>query len=305
MLEVAVTGLGVVSPFGVGRAAFQQGLAGARGPALVALPELAGTALAEQRVGQVPDLEAAASSLPGKQRKFMSQAALLGCLAGQEAWAMAQLEGRVAGPRIGLFAASGITASNFEAAAEMLAQCTGADGAFSERLLGERGLALMNPLDSFKILPNMPPCILSTLLGIRGPSLVFNPWEDQGAAALVEGLRAVAEGEVEAALVGAADTPSAPASCVYLRQCGRLLEGEFPIPAAAYLVLEASSSSRALAKLRLTPRAPGGTSADPLAARIGRSFAAAPALALVAACLETGGLLRLPGLPWDLQVLRP
>ena len=230
---------------------------------------------------------------------------MLGCLAGREAWDAARLQGRVEARRIGLFAASGITAASFAAAAGMLDLCIGEDGAFSESLLGERGLALMHPLDSFRILPNMPPCILSTLLGIRGPNLVFNPWEDQGAAALVEGVRAVAEGEVDAALVGAADTPSEPSSCLYLRQCGRLRDGETASPGAAYVVLEPSPSSRGLARLRLVKGETRDALPAPLAARMGKSYAAAPALALVAACLEPAASLGFAGLPWTLQVSVP
>jgi 3-oxoacyl-[acyl-carrier-protein] synthase II len=307
MAEVLVTGVGVVSPFGVGRDPFVRGLAGLAEPAIGPVEALAQTTLADQRAGRIPGLEAAASLLPAKLRKFMSEAALLGCLAGREAWQAAELAGRVERDRIGLFAASGLTSASFQSASQMLAHSVDEAGRFSAARLGERGLSLVNPLDSFKILPNMPPCILSVLLGVRGPSLVFNPSEDQGAAALAEGIRAVADGEVEAALAGGADTASAPATLVFLRQYGALAEGEVASPGAAYLVLEHRRSGRsAMARLRLLPEAVGTACADPLAPRLGRTLAAAPALAVAAACLTGHEAQRFvfPGLSMTFEVDR-
>jgi len=287
--EVFVTGLGVLSSRGVGVAPLAEGLRGCSHR----LPELVGTPLETQEVGFVPGLEEAAKSLPPKVRKFMSEAALLGCLAGREAWQQAGLEGRVAPERIGIYAASGLTAANFEAASDMLGHCVGPEGEFSAELLGAAGLARMNPLDSFRILPNMPPCILAMLLGIRGPSLVFNPFEDQGAAALIEAMQAIAGGEVEAALTGASDTPSAPSTLVYLRQKGLLAEGEIPSPAAVYLVLEPLPGRSPLARLHLNP---GGEAwRDACAPELGRTFAVAPALALAQALVSGEAQVVLPG----------
>ena len=278
--EVFLTGLGLVSPFGVGSHPFFDGLAAGATGAHRPLLQLEGSPLEGQEVGWVPGLEEALGTLPAKLRKFMSEAAILGCLAGREAWDQAALGGRVDPEQVGIYAATGLTAANYESSRELLSSCIDPGGEFSEALLGSRGLASMNPLDSFRILPNMPPCMLAILLGIRGPSLVFNPFEDQGAAALVEAVLAVAQGDVEAALVGAADTPSAPSSLVYLRQSGLLREDEIPSPGAAYFVLESRSSASTLAKITVRP---SGTWVDVCGPRMGRAYAAAPALALAAA----------------------
>ncbi len=306
MREVLVTGIGVVSPFGVGCQAFLEGLKGAKTAAKCHVKDFDGTILEGLQAGEIPGLSEAAASIPGKTRKFMSEATLLGCLAGREAWETAALEDRVPSERIGIFAASGLTSADHLAAEEMLALCVDATGMFSPRLLGERGLAQMNPLHSFKILPNMPPCILAMLLGIRGPNLVFNPSEDQAAAALLEGVRAVAEGEADAALVGAADAPSSPPVLAFLHQSGRLQANEWASPGAAYLVLECGPHPRPLA--RITFHSGGSVPAcrDPLAQRLGRTFAAAPALALATACLwgSPEHLLAFPGLKTAFHVER-
>jgi hypothetical protein len=154
----------------------------------------------------------------------------------------------------------------------------------------------MNPLDSFKILPNMPPCILAMLLGIRGPNLVLNPFGDQAVFALQEGIRAVSEGEVEAALVGAADTPSAPSTLVYLYQSGHLQFGAKASPAAAYLVLEPVSPTSVHPRIVVNPTNSISPWIDPLAPRLGRTFAAAPMLAAAAACLGFLQDVPLPGI---------
>jgi 3-oxoacyl-(acyl-carrier-protein) synthase len=137
----------------------------------------------------------------------------------------------------------------------------------------------------------MPPCLISVLEGIRGPNLIFTPWEGQTAAALVEGWLAVATGEVDCALVGAADTAAYPSTFVYLRQAGCLADDEYPSSGAAYLVLEPAESAlrdgvRIHARIRRLTLDASATIEDPLSGRIGRTFAAAPAvlMALAAGC---------------------
>ena len=130
----------------------------------------------------------------------------------------------------------------------------------------------------------MPPCLLSISEGIKGPNCIFTPWEGQGGAALVEAWRAVRNGEVAAAVTGAADTPAAPSSFVYLRQAHLLAPSEFPASAGAYLVFETAGSAArdgmsvyaAIRDLSLEPGA--GVVCDPLSERMGRTFATAPAL---------------------------
>lgn len=136
----------------------------------------------------------------------------------------------------------------------------------------------------------MPACLVSILECIKGPNLLFTPWEGQTAAALLEAWQAVASGEVDCALAGAADNATHPATCIHLKQAQLLQEGEIPAPGAAYLVLESEETAvrdgqRIYARIRqMELSATDAGVLDPLAERMGRTFAAAPAILLALAC---------------------
>jgi hypothetical protein len=290
--EVIVTGVGLVTP--LGSTAAETAQAWRSGASAEFLPEalLAGTPLKDMRVARRPVFDAAERLGGRRMLKFMSEAAMLGCVAAREACQQARLRERFKPERIGLFAGTGLAAASVDEARPMLEASIGADGHFSCAALGRKGLAAANPLLSFKILANMPPCLISIIEGIKGPNLIFSPWEAQSAEALIEAWRAVADGDVDAALAGAADHPAHPATVVYLRQSGRLKADEHPAPAGAYVVLE--SAERA-ARDGLTPLAivesidvceeQGASSGESgigpaIHEHLGRSFAAEPAVSL-------------------------
>ena len=288
--RVVVTGLGMIGPLGTTVSECVAGWQAGRCAETACLPDLAGTCLAHERVGRLPSFDAAARLGGRRMLKFMSEAAVLGCLAAREALTAARACDRFAPEAIGLYAATGLAAASVNDVRPMIEQSIDETGRFSSKLMGERGLAATNPLLSFRILANMPPCLVSVLEGIKGPNLIFTPWEGQAAAALVEGWRAVADGDVPCAVVGAADTAAAPSTFAYLRQSGCLKAGEYPASGAAYLVLEhADTACRdgvpVLAAIRGLRIEPADCVADPLAARMGRLFAAAPAMLLGLACM--------------------
>jgi 3-oxoacyl-[acyl-carrier-protein] synthase II len=299
--EVLVTGAGLVTPLGAtaaeSAAAWRAGAAAPRRT----LPELAGTALESAAVAALPEFDAAARLGGRRMLKYMSEAALLGCLAAHEAAGQAGLSERFDPRRVGLYAAAGLAAAALAEVLPMIQASIGADGRVSTRLLGERGLPAANPLLSFKTLANMPACLVSIIEGVRGPSCICTPWEGQAGAALLEAWRAVAAGEVDCALCGAADTAAHPATFVYLRGAGLLGADEFPASAAGYLVLERAETARRdarpeLARIAHMELAPVDTGPhDPLAARMGRSFAAAPAVLLALAGLVPGLEVRIAG----------
>jgi 3-oxoacyl-(acyl-carrier-protein) synthase len=207
---------------------------------------------------------------------------------------------RFALPRIGLFAGTGLASTSIRDVMPVLEKSIDSHGDFSTRLLGERGLAATNPLLSFKILANMPPCLVSMIEGIKGPNLIFTPWEEQAAAALAEAWHAVATGDVDCALTGAADDPTNPASVVYLMQAGIISGGDAVSAAAAYLVLERAETAwrdgrRPYATVKRMDLVTDGTQPkDPVAMRMGRCFAASPGVALALACIDGPASITVP-----------
>ena len=299
--NVVVTGVGLFTPIGATTndcaQAWYHGESARRKP----LQELVGTPLEDVGVAVLPEVNIVERLGSRRMLKYMSDAAVLGCLAAREALGDADAKTRFSPERIGLYAATGLASANINEVQTMVEKSIDENGQFSCRLLGERGLPATNPLLSFKILANMPPCLISIMECIKGPNLIFSPWEGQTSAALLEAWRAVATGEVDCALAGAADSTAHPATFVYLRQAGLLRDGEYPASGAAYLVFERLETARKNGKyiyaqiedIRLTPSDEGIS--DPLSARMGRTFAAAPAILFGLRSIEGEGRLSICG----------
>jgi len=299
--EVVVTGAGMVTPLGGTAAecvrAWRHGAAAERR----ALPELSATPLADRLVARPAAVDAAARLGGRRLLKYMSDAAVLGCVAAHEAMQGACVHGRIAPQRIGLFGATGLAAARIDEIAPLIEHSIDAQGELSLRLLGERGLAQTNPLLSFKILANIPACIVSILEDVRGPSYVFTPWEGQGGAAFLEAHEALASGEVDAALVGATDDATHAVTIACLAQRGVLGPDDVTAAGAAYLVLERrADAERAgaplLARVRAMALRPVDVAGhDPLGARLGRTLAAAPAIAFALQALGAQVEVRVAG----------
>jgi 3-oxoacyl-(acyl-carrier-protein) synthase len=283
---VVITGIGMITPIGATNAETVNSWQADIDALRVRSESLRGTVLESQEIALVPSFDPAQRLKNRKLVKFMSQGAALGCIAAHEAMENADAQRRFAAENIGLFAATGLAGIDMPEVMPMIRASIGADGNFSCLQLGSSGLAAANPLLSFKILANMPPCLASIIEGIKGPSLLFTPWEGQAGAALLEAWQAVATGEVECALAGGADNATVPTVLAFLRKAELLGEDECASAGAGYVVMERQSTAlrdhrriyaRILA-IRITPC--HGPAEDPLAKRIGRTYAAAPALLL-------------------------
>jgi 3-oxoacyl-[acyl-carrier-protein] synthase II len=292
--EAVITGMGMVTPLGTSARETLDAWRAGRRARFAPIAELAGTGFEGAEAATVPYFDPGQRLGSRRMLKYMSAAAVLGCVAAHEACSEAGLSRRFRPERVGLYAAVGLAAARIEDVGPMLRQSLDDEGRFSCRLLGEKGLAAANPLLSFKILANMPPCVVAILERIKGPNLIFTPWEGQAGQALLEAWRAVTEGEVDCALVGAAETAAHPSTFVHLKKAGLLREGEHPGDGAAYLVIERAESALAhrqrvyasIVDMEVGISEDGPH--DPLAERMGRCFAAAPAISLGIACQTPG-----------------
>ncbi len=225
-----------------------------------------------------PDLDEAAQRLNARRMvKYMSSGALLMALAANEALAQVEISGYDP-ERIGLYAATGLAAGNIEESMAALHASADENGKLDLSRFNREGLAVINPLMSFKVLANMPGCIVSIMHKIKGPNLLFNPFEDQGMNAVFEAHRAIRYGEAEGALLLAGDFPSHPANLTYLRENKLLAPGEVVNSAGVALFLTARPGLALLKNCDVSYTGDGF--GDPLAAQFGRTIAAAPLLQL-------------------------
>ncbi len=285
-VDVAITGVGLVTPLGTSTAenitAWKS-----NGPFTSRrLPELTDTPLENVQTAVTNTTGLAERINAGRMRKYMSQSTLLGCAAAAEAIKMSGINSRVAPEKIGLYAGSGQVGIDLREIEELVTRSIDDDGQFSCSQMGTDGLAATNPLLSFKILPNMPACLISILCNIKGPNLIFTPWEGQSAAAIREAMRAVSERRVEAAVTGASDSPAMLSTLLHLRSAEYINHDDIAADAAAYMVLESvdaarRSGTRVMGILKdVMIQSQTDRPCDPLAVRMGRTFAAAPAIIL-------------------------
>jgi 3-oxoacyl-(acyl-carrier-protein) synthase len=250
--SVVLTGMGMVTPLGTDPAEvlrrIRAGETAAAPPARFDASPFACPLAAEVRdfapEDHVPDPKTL--RLMGRDARFAAAAARAalahaGIAAGREYPA----------EEIGLFGATGLAGMDLEDVEPLIRSSAGTGGAFDPRRFGEEALKRVRPILSFRILGNMPICFVSIFEGIRGPNAVYNPWEGQGARAIVRGIAAVRRGEAACALAGGCDAKTGQLAFVGLEQAGAFRpwaesgRGAVPGEGAAFLVLEEEGRARA------------------------------------------------------------
>jgi 3-oxoacyl-[acyl-carrier-protein] synthase II len=152
---------------------------------------------------------------------------------------------------VALYGATGLAGLPLAEVVPLVVHSAREDGRFDTGRFGAVALKRVRPVLSFRILSNMPVSFVSIFEGIRGPNAVYNPWEGQGARAIVAGLRAIRRGEAACALVGGCDVKTHELAFVALEQQGLFAPwrdgGPGPVPGegAAFLVLEDEARARA------------------------------------------------------------
>ncbi|MCB9536327.1 MAG: hypothetical protein H6704_08685 [Myxococcales bacterium] len=203
MTPIAVTGVGLVCPAGVGLEAALARLA--EGPLEPTVPDGdEGAGVPEPRTLCVPaDFKARDWLTRKKDLKLMARP-------NQLAVAAARLAVRDAGlgdadlTDAGLYLGVGREPGSVDDVLPAVAHSL-VDGALSLDQLVAQGMGWMNPLSSLKTLPNMSVAHVSINLGIMGPSQALCAGPSAGSDALAEGARALLEGRADVVLAGAAD----------------------------------------------------------------------------------------------------
>jgi len=228
--EVVVTGVGVLSPIGIGNEAFWQSLIEGRS-GVRSLGWFAGGELPSPLGAEVPDFDPARYVRPRKALKVMSRDIQLAVAAADLAASDAALvEGAVDPERLGVVFGADMIAADLGELAPAYRACM-ADGRFDFRSWGDRALAEMYPLWMLKYLPNMPACHVGILHDARGPNNTLTLAEVSSLAALAEAAQLIRRGQADVVLAGGASSRIHPA--VFLRNASRQVSRRFADPAAA------------------------------------------------------------------------
>ena len=206
MPEVLLTGVGVVSPLGIGvepvHAAMQARRSGVR-----TIPELADAGWVAPFGGLVQEFEGKQYVKPRKSLKVMAREIQLGFAAGELAWEDAGLEDvEVDSDRLGVVGAAGMLYCGLDEIAAPLGESLNEEGAFDLKLWGAQGLRQLFPLWMLKYLPNMAACHIGIRRQAFGPTNTISLGEVSSLLAIGEAAAAIERGAADVMLAGGTST---------------------------------------------------------------------------------------------------
>jgi 3-oxoacyl-[acyl-carrier-protein] synthase II len=235
--EVAITGIGVISPIGIGTAAFWTSLVEGRSGVRL-LPWSRQSGLPGLIGAEIHDFVPAKMIRQRKALKVMSRDIQLGVAAADAACAEANLASAGIDPdRLGVIFGADLIAADLSELTEAYRACS-EDGTFEFAAWGPKGLPLMYPLWMLKYLPNMPACHVGILHDARGPNNTHTLGEISGLTALAEAVEVIRRGQADAMIAGGASSRIHPS--VFVRNWSRQVSRRCDDPAAACRPFDAS-----------------------------------------------------------------
>jgi 3-oxoacyl-[acyl-carrier-protein] synthase II len=167
--EVVITGLGVVSPIGVGREEVWNAIV-ARRSGVRPLPHLASAGWLAPFGGEVIGFDPKELIQPRKSIKVMSREIQLACAAAELAWQDARLcEAAIDPDRFGVINAAGLLYCELEELRVPFIEWVKQDD-FDIHRWSREAMGEMYPLWMLKYLPNMPACHIGIRYDARGPN---------------------------------------------------------------------------------------------------------------------------------------
>jgi len=198
--QVVVTGLGVVSPIGVGLAPFWSSLVAGRS-GIRPLELFDASSLPIRIGGEVLDFDAKDRIRPRKSIKVMSRDIQFAFAAADEACTHAALAGATDPERFGVvFGSDLIQPDPIEAIGGYRASTV--DGQFDFERWGQGAMPEIYPLWMLKHLPNMPACHIGIAFDARGPNNTITLGEVSSLSAIGEAMRVIGRGQTDVMISG-------------------------------------------------------------------------------------------------------
>ena len=212
--EPVITGLGVISPIGIGLEPFWDSLRSGRS-GVQTLTKIDPTGLTAPFGGEVVGFDAKQYVKPRKSLKVMSQEIQWGFAVADMAMADAGLaQGAVEPERMGVIFGCDMIYSDINELIPAYQKCI-VDGRFEFQRWGERALGEMFPLWMLKHLPNMPASHIGIAHDARGPTNSSTLGDVSSMLALIEGMRVIERGQADVMIVGGTGTRLHPAALAY------------------------------------------------------------------------------------------
>lgn len=279
--NVVITGLGVVSGFGVGMEPLWAALCEGRS-CLAPIRRFDASGFACRLAGELPDGFAAKDHVPKSYRKatkVMARDSEIAVAAAKAAVEDARLLTRGTGDgetaaattyppaRLGCQIGAGLIAAETDEMAGAMATAVGEDGRFSLRRWGGeggQGMEALTPLWLLKYLPNMLACHVTIIHGAEGPSNTITCAEASAMLSIGESMRVIERNAADACFSGGCESrvnvmgllrwelggflsPSGDLSegCKLVRPYDTSAQGGILGEGGGILILEEESSARA------------------------------------------------------------
>lgn len=211
MTDVLITGLGIVSPIGIGHEAVARSMA-ERQSGVRAIAELERAGWMAPFGGEVDGFDPKAYVKPRKSLKIMAREIQLAFAAGELAWADAGFgsedqDGPEVDPeRMGVVGAAGLQNCSLEELADPFVKSLDEEGRYSLVRWGEEGMRQLSPLWMLKYLPNMAACHVGIRRDARGPTNTISLGEVSSLLALGEATEIIRRGAADVMLAGGTST---------------------------------------------------------------------------------------------------
>lgn len=244
VFDIAVTGIGIVTPLGVGCSVNLKRLLAGESAVKSEIPHgvEACDAIAS---GRCPDFDLGALLRFPKAQKYMSRPVQLAMRAALEAFESSGLErGQIDPFRLAIYTASGQTGLDYTEFSRAIEFAWGPDREPDFGFLGGLPTKLIDPYFSLRTLGNGGMALLSTEFGAKGPSGNFVHSDTAPALALQAACVDLTEGRCDAAIVGGFDSLLYPTALFAMREAGILTGAAgqvVPAEGSAFFVIERSS----------------------------------------------------------------
>lgn len=199
--DIVITGVGVVSPIGIGKDPFWAALCAGRS-GIRRLPVYDDPTMPPPFGGEVADFDPKQYVRPRKSLKVMSREIQLGFAAADMACTDACLRDAPLDPeRLGVVLGADMIPCNLIELVSTYRSCM-SDGRFDFRRWGQAFPAELFPLWMLKYLPNMPACHIGIAQDARGPNNTVTLGDVSSLSAMAEAIRVLDRGQADAIIAG-------------------------------------------------------------------------------------------------------
>ncbi|HVU89792.1 MAG TPA: beta-ketoacyl-[acyl-carrier-protein] synthase family protein [Pirellulales bacterium] len=229
--DIVITGLGVVSPIGVGTEAFWSSLTAGRG-GIQPLSSFDSRGMPVPFGAEVVGFDPKEYVKPRKSLKVMSRDIQFGVSAADMACTQAGVTpGAIDPDRFGVVFGADMILCPLEDVEAAYRSCV-VEGHFDFRRWGQHAMAQLYPLWMLKYLPNMPACHVAITYDARGPSNSLATAEVSSLLAVAEAARIIERGLADIMVAGGTSSRIHPTTYVRAILCDTAREAKDPATAS-------------------------------------------------------------------------